>query len=128
MSVTAKRSLIPIERIRRTILTLRGHNVMLDADLAVLYGVETKVLNQAVRRNRERFPEDFMFQLTAQETGLLRSQPVTSSSWGGSRTRPCACTEQGVAMLSSVLRSPRAVPRPSVHPPHQPPDRPDQKE
>jgi hypothetical protein len=74
-----------------------------------LYDVEVKVFNQAVKRNRERFPDDFMFQLTAEETRNLRSQTVTSSSWGGRRTRPYAFTEQGVAMLSSVLRSPRAI-------------------
>lgn len=82
---------------------------MLDRDLAALYGVETKALNQAVKRNLERFPEDFMFQLSSEETANLRSQSVTSSSWGGARTAPYAFTEQGVAMLSSVLRSPRAV-------------------
>jgi hypothetical protein len=81
---------------------------MLDADLAVLYGVPTKVLLQAVRRNAERFPEDFMFELSNQELRDLRSQIVTSS-WGGRRTTPCAFTEQGVAMLSSVLRTPRAI-------------------
>lgn len=81
---------------------------MLDQDLAKLYGVETKVLNQVVKRNIERFPEDFMFQLTEEEFRNLRSQIVTSS-WGGRRTPPYAFTEQGVAMLSSVLRSERAV-------------------
>jgi hypothetical protein len=103
------RALIPLERITRAILEIRGHRVMLDTDLATLYGVPTKALNQAVSRNRERFPEDFMFQLTAEETRILRSQIVTSSTWGGRRTRPYAFTEQGVAMLSSVLRSRRAV-------------------
>lgn len=102
-------SLIPMERITRAIFLLRGHKVMLDSDLAALYGVETKVLNQAVRRNLARFPPDFMFQLTAEEAHVLRSQSVTSSSWGGRRTRPYAFTEQGVAMLSSVLRSPSAI-------------------
>ena len=82
--------------------------MLLDADLAALYGVETKVLLQAVRRNRERFPDDFMFQLTEEEFDDLRSQSVTSS-WGGRRYRPYAFTEQGVAMLSSVLRSPQAI-------------------
>jgi hypothetical protein len=103
------RGIVPAERIERAILVLRGHKVMLDADLAALYGVETKVLSQAVRRNQARFPADFMFQLTAEEYEILRSQSVTSSSWGGRRYLPCAFTEQGVAMLSSVLRSPRAV-------------------
>jgi hypothetical protein len=122
-------SLIPIEQVDAAIVLLRGQRVMLDASLAELYGVEVKVLVQAVRRNIERFPEDFMFQLTARETERLRSQPVTldaqtaettndfdlrsqsvtSRSWGGRRYHPYAFTEQGVAMLSSVLRSPRAV-------------------
>jgi len=102
-------SLIPAERIERSILLVRGQKVMLDAELAALYGVETKVLNQAVARNLERFPDDFMFQLTAKEYRVLRSQSVTSSSWGGRRYRPRAFTEQGVAMLSSILRSQRAV-------------------
>ncbi len=82
---------------------------MLDAYLAKLYEVETKVLNQAVKRNIERFPEDFMFQLFEEEFDFLRSQSVTSSQWGGRRYPPYAFTEQGVAMLSSVLRSKRAV-------------------
>ncbi len=83
---------------------------MLDADLAALYGVTTKVLNQAVRRNRSRFPADFMFQLTPAETRILRSQTVTSNDGrGGRRYAPYAFTEQGVAMLSTVLRSPRAI-------------------
>jgi hypothetical protein len=83
---------------------------MLDADLSDLYGVRTKALNQAVRRNRERFPEDFMFQITTEEQSYLRSQIVTSSiRRGGNRYRPFVFTEQGVAMLSSVLRSPAVV-------------------
>lgn len=107
--IVTSSSAIPAERIERHILLIRGHKVMLDADLAELYGVETKALNRAVRRNFSRFPEDFMFQLTTQERENLRCQFVTSSSWGGPRYRPLAFTEQGVAMLSSVLRSPRAV-------------------
>lgn len=92
------------------ILTLREQRVMLDADLAELYGVQTKVLVQAVKRNLARFPEDFMFQLSAAEFANLRSQSVTSSSGhGGRRTAPYAFTEQGVAMLSSVLGSARAI-------------------
>jgi hypothetical protein len=83
--------------------------VLLDEDLARLYGVETKVLNQAVRRNKARFPVDFMFQLTKVEAANLKSQIVTSRSHGGRRKATSAFTEQGVAMLSSVLRSPRAV-------------------
>jgi len=82
---------------------------MLDSDLAALYGVGTKVLNQAVRRNGARFPHDFMFQLTPEEVRGLRSQIVTSNGKGGRRYRPYAFTEQGVAMLSSVLKSPRAI-------------------
>lgn len=101
-------ALVPVESIAQSILLLRGQKVLLDADLAELYGVETKVLLQAVKRNRERFPEDFMFQLTANEFGNLRSQFVTSS-WGGRRYAPYVFTEQGVAMLSSVLKSPRAI-------------------
>ena len=81
---------------------------MLDTDLAELYQVPTRVLNQAVRRNQGRFPEDFMFQLTAEETESLRSQ-IVISTWGGRRFRPYAFTEHGVAMLSSILRSKRAV-------------------
>jgi hypothetical protein len=88
---------------------LRGEKVILDADLAELYGVETRVLVQAVKRNPERFPEDFLFQLTPEEFTVLRSQYVTSRGWGGRRYPPYAFTEQGVAMLSGVLRSPRAV-------------------
>ena len=86
-----------------------GEKVILDADLAALYGVATRVLVQAVKRNSERFPPDFMFQLTPEEFALLRSQTVTSRGWGGRRYPPYAFTEQGVAMLSGVLRSPRAV-------------------
>src|SRR5574337_1616348 len=92
--------------IQSRILSLRGQRVMLDADFAQLYGVETRVLVQAVKRNRARFPEDFMFQLAAQEFADLRSQSVISSAGhGGRRTAPYAFTEQGVAMLSSVLGS-----------------------
>jgi len=92
------------------ILALREQRVMLDADLAELYGVETRVLVQAVKRNLARFPEDFMFQLSAVEFANLRSQSVISSaSHGGRRTPPYAFTEQGVAMLSTVLGSARAI-------------------
>lgn len=100
--------MIPTEYIAQAIRVIRGQKVLLDADLAALYGVETKVLLQAVKRNHERFPDDFMFQLTTDEFNDLRSQLVTSS-WGGRRYRPYAFTEQGVAMLSSVLRSPQAI-------------------
>lgn len=102
-------AVVPVERIEQVILLLRGQRVMLDADLAVLYDVETKVLVQAVKRNIVRFPDDFMFRLTKEEFDDLRSQSVTSRSWGGRRYPPYAFTEQGVAMLSSVLRSERAV-------------------
>ena len=92
------------------VLALREQRVMLDADLAELYGVQTKVLVQAVKRNLARFPTDFMFQLSAEEFAALRSQTVTSNTGrGGRRTAPYAFTEQGVAMLSSVLGSPRAI-------------------
>jgi hypothetical protein len=124
------KEIIPVERIARNIFYLRGQRVMLDFDLAALYGVAAKVLNQAVKRNRERFPDDFMFQLTAAETSSSRSQFVTlnkqlagtediTENWSqivtssrkhrGARYRPYAFTEQGVAMLSSVLNSERAV-------------------
>ena len=100
---------IPAEHIASRIHFVRGQKVMLDSHLAELYGVATKVLSQAVKRNLTRFPADFMFRLTDQELAILKSQIVTSS-WGGARrAAPYAFTEQGVAMLSSVLRSKRAV-------------------
>jgi hypothetical protein len=99
---------VPAERIERCILLIRGEKVMLDADLAQLYGVETRTLLQAVKRNADRFPPDFAFQLTPEEFDNLRSQ-IVISSWGGRRYPPYAFTEHGIAMLSSVLRSPRAV-------------------
>jgi hypothetical protein len=103
-------SLIPVERIEQAILLMRGQKVMLDADLALLYGVETGHLVRAVKRNADRFPEDFAFQLTRKEFTDLKCQTgISSSSWGGRRKLPWAFTEQGVAMRSSVLRSPRAV-------------------
>jgi hypothetical protein len=122
-----KAELVPYNRVESVILTIRGHRVMLDSELAVLYGVETRALIQAVKRNIDRFPEDFMFQLTATEAERSRSQLVIlnahsaeiaqeraerkSASKRGSNIKylPYAFTEQGVAMLSSVLRSPRAV-------------------
>lgn len=104
------RAVIPAERIERFILVIRGQKVMLDSNLAELYGVKTRALVQAVQRNRERFPEDFMLQLTREEFDDLRSRSVISNAGrGGRRYRPYAFTEQGVAMLSSVLRSERAV-------------------
>ena len=103
-------ALVPSERIEGRILLIRGHKVMVDADLAQLYDVETRALVQAIKRNMQRFPDDFMFQLTAEEFAALRSQTVISNvGRGGRRTAPYAFTEQGVAMLSSVLGSPRAV-------------------
>ncbi|KAF0144251.1 MAG: hypothetical protein FD156_1936 [Nitrospirae bacterium] len=103
------KELIPVEIIEKKIYLVRGQKVMLSSDLAALYCVEPKVLIQSVKRNIERFPADFMFQLSNQEFVNLKSQIVTSS-WGGiRRANPYAFTEQGVAMLSSVLRSKRAI-------------------
>lgn len=103
-------ALVPLERIESRIFLIRGEKILLDADLAELYGVATKVLNQAVQRNLERFPSDFMFQLTREEFVNLKSQFVTSSwGYGGRRKLPLVFTEQGVAMLSGLLNSPRAV-------------------
>jgi len=103
-------NILTSERIDRSILLIRGHKVTLDADLAELYGVETRALLQAVSRNQKRFPEDFMFQMSKEEYELLRSQIVISKKGrGGRRYLPYVFTEQGVAMLSSVLRSERAV-------------------
>ena len=105
----AGQSLAPVKLIERTIHLIRGQKVMLSPNLADLYHVETRALIQAVRRNIERFPEDFLFQLSAEEFLNLKSQLVTSS-WGGARrAAPYAFTELGVAMLSSVLRSKRAI-------------------
>jgi len=104
-----ERAPVDLHRIETAILLIRGHRVMLSTHLAELYSVAPKVLVQAVKRNVERFPNDFMFQLSAVEYENLKSQFVTSS-WGGiRRARPYAFTEQGVAMLSSVLRSKRAI-------------------
>jgi hypothetical protein len=111
-------SLIPVERIEQSIILIRGHKVMLDRDLAYLYGVPTKVLNQAVKRHQDRFPEDFMFQLTMEEARVwwievkgssLRSQTVTLKRGQHIKYRPYAFTEHGILMPSSVLNSERAV-------------------
>lgn len=102
------RNVLPDESIVSKILVFRDQKVMLDSDLAALYGVGTKVLNQAVKRNLNRFPDDFMFQLDEEEFEILKSQNVTSS-WGGRRKLPYVFTEQGIAMLSSVLTSYTAV-------------------
>jgi hypothetical protein len=99
---------VELEQIKKSILEIRGKKVMLDMDLAKIYEVETRVLKQAVRRNIDRFPEDFMFELTENELQNLTSQFVTSS-WGGQRHKPFAFTEQGIAMLSSVLKSKKAI-------------------
>ena len=128
MGTGMSKEIVPIDRIAQSILYLRGHKVMLDFDLAALYGVETRILNQAVKRNAARFPTDFMFQISAEEMELVSqfvipqaekgsegskpnsSQIVMSSrKHRGKRYRPYAFTEQGVAMLSSVLNSDRAV-------------------
>jgi len=102
------KDLIPVERIEQRIYIIRGQKVLLSTHLAELYGVEVRALIQAVKRNIERFPEDFLFQLNGDEYKNLKSQ-IVISSWGGIRSRPYAFTEQGVAMLSSVLRSKRAI-------------------
>ena len=102
---------VQTEHIERNILLIRGHRVMLDTDLAILYSVPTKRLNEQVRRNKKRFPSDFLFQLTAEEVERLRSQFATSKPGRGQhrKYRPYVFTEQGVAMLSSVLHSERAI-------------------
>ena len=103
-------SIIPLERIERSILLIRGERVMLDSDLAEIYGVETKRLNEQVQRNLNRFPTDFMFQLTLAEYANLRSQFATSNSqYGGRRYLPYAFTEHGALMLANVLNSERAA-------------------
>jgi hypothetical protein len=109
--MASKSNIVSQEQIENAVVVLRGEKVLLDTDLAKFYGVATKVLNQAVSRNRDRFPADFMFQLTKGELDNWRSQFVTSNpkSKMGLRRPPYAFTEQGVAMLSSVLRSQRAV-------------------
>ena len=110
MGTTKSPSLVLTERIERAIVLMRGQKVMLDRDLAALYGVSTKALKQAVKRNADRFPEDFMFSLNDHEFAHWRSQFVTSKADRmGLRYPPMAFTEQGVAMLSSVLKSKRAV-------------------
>jgi len=103
-------SLVPIETIAQCIIVLRGQRVIVDSDLARLYGVDTRVLNQAVRRNPDKFPPDFMFPLTSEEFSGLISQIVTSNvGRGGRRKLPLAFTEHGALMAASVLNSPRAV-------------------
>src|ERR1700722_8635894 len=108
---TRRQAPVPVEDITRVILILRGHRVLLDSELAALYGVETRVLNQAVRRNAERFPEDFRFQLTPGEAAASRSQSVTLKPGRGQNIKflPHAFTEHGAIMAATVLNSPRAV-------------------
>ncbi|MEK6599813.1 MAG: ORF6N domain-containing protein [Deltaproteobacteria bacterium] len=103
------KAIVPVEMIEKKILLIRGEKVMLDANLAELYEVETKMLVRAVKRNADRFPSDFMFQLDKEEFENLRFQFGTSKLWGGRRYPPYVFTEQGVAMLSSVLNSKRAI-------------------
>ena len=103
-----KENLVNAEWIQDHVYVIRGHKVMLSFDLANLYDVEPRMLTQSVKRNKERFPSDFMFQLENQEVSNLKSQ-IVISSWGGSRSPPYAFTEQGIAMLSSVLSSQRAI-------------------
>ena len=106
----AMSGLVPAEHVEQRILSIRGQNVIIDADLAELYGVETKRLNEQVKRNKDRFPEDFVFQLTQEEFDNLRSQSATSSArHGGRRTAPYAFTEHGALMAANVLRSDRAI-------------------
>jgi phage regulator Rha-like protein len=111
MVATHRRTLVPLEDISRAILVLRGHRVLLDAELAALYGVTTKRLNEQVRRNRERFPADFMFQLTPEEQRFLRSQFATLKSGRGQHRKylPYAFTEHGAIMAATVLNSARAI-------------------
>ena len=110
MSMDTQASLVPVEEIGKRIFLIRGRRVMLDADLAAIYSVSTRRLNEQVRRNRRRFPRDFMFRLTRSESVNLMSQIATSSSgWGGRRKLPLAFTQEGVAMLSGVLHSRRAI-------------------
>jgi hypothetical protein len=109
MYMASEAAIAPAERIDSLILTIRGQRVMLDSDLARVYGVVTKRLKEQFRRNRERFPNDFAFQLTSQEFAILRSQFATSSLHGGHRYPPVAFTEHGAIMLASVLNSPIAV-------------------
>ena len=108
MSKNSLVRLVEEEKIMNKIHVIRNHKVMLDFDLAEMYGVETKRLNEQLKRNLKRFPKDFMFTLSEKETQYLRSQNATSS-WGGNRRKPNAFTEQGVAMLSSILNSETAI-------------------
>jgi hypothetical protein len=106
--VARSKALVQVEHITRAILVLRGQRVLLDSELAALYGVTTRRLNEQVRRNRSRFPDDFLFELTTEEFGNLKSHFATSS-WGGRRKLPLAFTEHGAIMTATILNSPRAV-------------------
>jgi hypothetical protein len=108
MARNTRAALVPVEYIARSIFVLRGQKVLIDAELAELFGVTTARLNQQVRRNRRRFPADFLFELTAEEFANLKLHFATSS-WGGRRTLPLAFTEHGAIMVATVLNSPRAV-------------------
>ena len=101
-------TLVAEQKILNKIYVVRGEKVMIDRDLAEMYGVETKIFNQSVKRNKERFPKDFMFMLSEKEWNNLKPQ-ISTSGWGGSRYRPNMFTEQGVAMLSSILNSKTAI-------------------
>ncbi len=103
-----KDSLIHLANVKNKILLVRDEHVIIDADVATLYGVETRVLNQAVKRNIDKFPGNYMFQLTKDEVGNLKSQNVTSS-WGGTRVLPKAFTEKGLYMLATILKSRRCL-------------------
>lgn len=109
MNEVEEEYIVPIERIAERIYLIRDQKVMIDSDLAKLYGVETGALVRATKRNKERFPDDFMFQLKQEEFENLKCQTGISSRWGGRRSPPYAFTEHGVLMLSSVLRSERAA-------------------
>lgn len=106
--VPRKKTVFPVERIEKSILVVRGQKVMLDSDLAEVYGVTTKRINEQVRRNQERFPEEFAFLLTRQEVTILKSHFATSS-WGGRRKRPLVFTEHGALMAATILNTPVAV-------------------
>ncbi len=107
--MTAKQAIVPVERIERMILVARGHKVILDSDLADLYAVPTKRLNEQVKRNIQRFPNDFCFQLSKEEYASLRSQSATSKGRGGRRYPPYVFTEHGTIMAANVINSPQAI-------------------
>jgi hypothetical protein len=108
MTMARASKFVPVDGITRSILVLRGNRVLLDAELAALYGVTTRPMNEQVRRNRRRFPADFLLEPTAEECANLKSHFATSS-WGGRRKPPLAFTEHGAIMAATILNSPRAV-------------------